>query len=327
MYARKGPAIGLPATPKAMRLVLQADGQKEHESKPDVPAIPPSFAERCSPQVSPKASSGQTSPGKTSPAASPKAPGADKQDLLTLLPSTVYQMPSQPLPRSMSAPIPDEPGPARWGRKGSVGGEPHRVVEPPTERRRSHEDPVPPPPPPPPAPPLLKELQHLAMPPPPPPAPLPHMARQQDAGGALSSGMIEIVMDEEETSGNDAPARPSPTKSESFAMHSRSRSKGDNTIAGRFNKATERLRSASRSRTHREANRVVSPPFEAPYESISTHRDAGRAGQQQHFEAPYESVSTRHMKSPPVSHNLDAMRSPDRQLKHMSTGLHRNEMI
>ncbi|KAH6896900.1 hypothetical protein B0T10DRAFT_167824 [Thelonectria olida] len=299
MYARKGPVIGLPATPKAMRLVLQSD---QAEPKPDVPAVPSSFAERVSPQNSPKGS-----PGKTSPAASPKAPGEDKQDLLTLLPSTVYQMPSHPLPRSMSAPIPDEPGPARFGRKASFGGASRRIVEAPTERRRSHDDPVPPPPPPPPAPPVLKELQHLASPPPPPPAPLPYMARQQQDGGALSSGMIEIVMDEDEVSGNDAPPRPSPTKSESFAMHSRGRSKGDSTFTGRFNKATERLRSASRSRGHRDVGRVVSPPFEAPYESIST----------------------RHMKSPPpVSHGLDMMRSPgDRQLKHMSTGLHQNEMI
>ncbi|KAI5456393.1 hypothetical protein BGZ63DRAFT_409087 [Mariannaea sp. PMI_226] len=303
MYARNGPAIGLPATPKAMRLVLQAaDQKKEHGSthKPEVPVLSSSsFAERCSPQTSPKAP-----PPKQSPTASPKAPGEDKKDLLTLLPSTVYQPPSYAIPRSMSAPIPDEPSHVRFGRKGSISGASRRAPEPSGERRRSHDDPVPPPPPPPPAPPVLKELQHLAQPPPPPPAPLPHMPRQNN-GGALSSGMIEIVMDEDDISGNDAAPRPSPTRSESFVNHGRSRSRGDNSISGRFTKATERLRSVSRSRKD------------------TTHAVPS------HFEAPYESISTRHMKSPPpVSFNSDIIRSPgDRQLKHVSTGLHRNEMI
>ncbi|RKK49824.1 hypothetical protein BFJ69_g18076, partial [Fusarium oxysporum] len=119
MYARDGPVIGLPATPKAIRLSSRSFEREQPVAEPS----------------------------------------------LTLLPSTVYQSPTRPpIPRSMSAPIPDKPGqlPARFARKKSVG----RIEEVvPGERRRSHEDPMPPPPPP--APPVLKELRHLASPPPP----------------------------------------------------------------------------------------------------------------------------------------------------------------
>ncbi|EXA39358.1 hypothetical protein FOVG_10940 [Fusarium oxysporum f. sp. pisi HDV247] len=207
-----------------------------------------------------------------------------------------------PIPRSMSAPIPDEPGqrPARFARKNSVG----RIEEVvPGERRRSHEDPMPPPPPPP-APPVLKELRHLASPPPPPPAPLQHAQRHQQAG-AVASGMIEIVMDDDLSSGNDQASEASPPAPASHRSHNRGRSIGDSSsISGRIHKATERLRSASRSRKEY----VRSPPFEAPYESIPMPRQ---------------------MKSPPpVSFNPDVLRSPiDSRNKHLSTGLNRNEMI
>ncbi|KAF4465964.1 hypothetical protein FALBO_7180, partial [Fusarium albosuccineum] len=95
MYARNGPVIGLPATPKAMRLVLDGSHDKSGSTpRPDVPAIPASFSQRLSPGSSPHAS-----------------PDKEEASLLTLLPSTVYQPPTRPtIPRSMSAPIPDEPG-------------------------------------------------------------------------------------------------------------------------------------------------------------------------------------------------------------------------
>ncbi|RYC56865.1 hypothetical protein CHU98_g9349, partial [Xylaria longipes] len=87
--------IGLPATPKAMRLQFKND-----RNKPAVPAIPTTY--RTSPS-----SSGQPSPdrpGNNSPTKIPEdAP-------LTLLPSTVYSPPVRPnIPRCMSAPIPEEP--------------------------------------------------------------------------------------------------------------------------------------------------------------------------------------------------------------------------
>ncbi|CAM1509162.1 Fc.00g029010.m01.CDS01 [Cosmosporella sp. VM-42] len=288
MYARNGPVIGLPATPKAMRLIIENDHSGNSSPQPEVPPIPATFAQRHSPQ--------------TSPHSSPKK--EEVGDLLTLLPSTVYQPPKRPLiPRSMSAPIPDEPQ-SHYRRKGStselrgidelVGG----------ERRRSHEDPIPPPPPPPPAPMMLKELQHLATPPPPPPAPLPHAHRGHE-GGAIGSGMIEIVMDDDENSGNE-PTQSTLARTPSKG-HSRGRSIGDSSISGRFSKATERLRSASRSR--KDPRQMKSPPFEAPYESIPT--------------IPLQLKSP-----PPMMYDPDMIRSPvDTHSKHMSTGLHRSEMI
>ncbi|KAK7408225.1 hypothetical protein QQX98_009588 [Neonectria punicea] len=296
MYARNGPFIGLPATPKAMRLVLESDHSSDQGNMllPDVPPIPATFAQRHSPQTSPEApaiSSGED----------------EKTDLLTLLPSTVYQPPTRPfIPRSMSAPIPDEPS-ARMGRKSSMGGRSRRHKEAEDgDRRRSHDEQLPPPPPPPPAPSMLKQLQHLATPPPPPPAPLPFKARAQEMG-AMGSGLIEIVMDDDENSGTDAPPASSPPTITSFMGHNRGRSIGDSgSISGRLSNATQRLRSASRSR--KDAGRIKSPPFEAPYESVPMPR---------RLKSP-----------PPVTYDPDMMRSPtEARNRHMSTGLHQSEMI
>ncbi|KAI8672207.1 hypothetical protein NCS56_00683300 [Fusarium sp. Ph1] len=303
MYARNGPVMGLPATPKAMRLIIEGNHDKTGSTpRPDVPSIPPNFVQRQTPNASPHASPNKDMGG----------------DLLTLLPSTVYQPPTRPsIPRSMSAPIPDEPSQhSVWpDRKGSVG----RIDEHPGgERRRSHEDPMPPPPPP-----VLKELRHLASPPPPPPAPLPHVAHRAQQGGAVASGMIEIVMDDEDTSGNDMGSEASPPPAPVQKGHSRGRSVGDGgSISSRISKATERLRSASRSRKEY----TMSPPFEAPYESIpmpGKHKSPT-------YEAPYESIPmpTKLKSPPPVSYNPDMLRSPiDIKNKHLSTGLHRSEMI
>ncbi|KAI8416566.1 hypothetical protein FOFC_02877 [Fusarium oxysporum] len=141
MHARNGPVIGLSATPKAMRLIIEGNhDQSGSTPRPDVPSIPAGFSQQYSPGTSP-----QQSPEREEPVA---------ESGLTLLPSTVYQPPARPpIPRSMSASIPDEPGqcPARLARKRSVG----RIEKvAPSERRRSHDDPVPPPPTP--APPFLR---------------------------------------------------------------------------------------------------------------------------------------------------------------------------
>ncbi|KAF4496706.1 hypothetical protein FAGAP_7130 [Fusarium agapanthi] len=290
MYARNGPVIGLPATPRAIRLIIEGNhDQSGSTPRPDVPSIPAGFTQRYSPETSP-----QQSPERQEPVAEPS---------LTLLPSTVYQPPARPpIPRSMLAPIPEEPNqrPARFARKNSVG----RIEEVvPGQRRRSHEDPMPQPPPPS-ALPVLKELRHLASPPPLPPAPLQHAQRHQQAG-AVASDVIEIAMDGDLSSGNHQASEACPRAPASHRSHNRGRSIGDSSsISGRIHKATERLRSASRSRKEY----VRSPPFEAPYESIPMPRQ---------------------MKSPPpVSFNPDVLRSPiDCRNKHLSTGLNRNEMI
>jgi hypothetical protein len=347
MYARTGPpVIGLPATPKAMRLLLEADRQSGRGGNevPDVPVIPVSFSQRMTPRLSPERSpehspkkpqqesnqsQNQTqSHGQAQAQAQVQAP-AQTQDLLTLLPSTVYQPPTRPMiPRSMSAPIPDEPSPVYYGRKGSVGGggggngggDPRGIDEVLVgERRRSHEEQPPPPPPPP----MLKELQHLAIPPPPPPAPLPH-AKRANENSALGSGMIEIVMDEDDSAPMAAAPNDgmvpvlSPPAPPSLKGHSRGRSNGESSISSRFSKATERLRSASRGR--KESGRgVKSPPIEAPYESVPTPQHNLHTS----LRSPVNGAP------PPMLYDRDILRSPIEPSngKHTSTGLHRSEMF
>lgn len=141
----------------------------------------------------------------------------------------------------------------------------------------SNNDLTPPPPPPAPAPPILKELQHLAMPPPPPPAPLYRPGNPNTnsmvSGVSQGSGVIEIVMDDDE---DKAPAT-SPVievpaqglqavARNSSISHNRGRSENDNSLTGRFSRAAERLRSASKSRNG--ARSPMDVPQQSPYESI-----------------------------------------------------------
>ncbi|CAG8973542.1 hypothetical protein HYALB_00002868 [Hymenoscyphus albidus] len=170
----------------------------------------------------------------------------------------------------------------------------------------------PPPPPPPPAPPIIPQLQHLATPPPPPPAPLynpnnPNNTTSMVSGVSTSSGDIEIVMDDDSDS-KPSNNKNSPTEQSTSSLtltppqapfaqghsrnppfaqghsrnrsmgHSRGRSETDNSISGRFTRAAERLRSASRGR-----NGTKSPPIleqgTSPYESVPPPNwGAGRAG-------------------------------------------------
>ncbi|EXK77052.1 hypothetical protein FOQG_18224 [Fusarium oxysporum f. sp. raphani 54005] len=92
MYARSGPVIGLLATSKTIRLIIEGNHYLSGSTpRPNVPAIPVDFSQRYSPESSPQQSS-----EREQPVAKPS---------LTLLPSTVYQSPTRPpIPRSMSAP-------------------------------------------------------------------------------------------------------------------------------------------------------------------------------------------------------------------------------
>ncbi|KAL1837644.1 hypothetical protein VTJ49DRAFT_3543 [Mycothermus thermophilus] len=221
MYANRGnaPAFGLPATPRAMRLVLEAEARRgqgssggSSGSNVPVPPIPTSFTQQ----------QPQHSPGRMSPKKEPEEPrsAAPKDDgIPLLLPSTVYTPPpphnsrlAAQIGRSMSAPPQDLVQPqqshghsrrpsllsGQGGRRPShdAGAGPARR---PSQDNNASSSNIPPPPPPP-VPPMLKELAHLAQPPPPPPAPLPHMGGPKPVvyGGSSSiSGMIEIVMDDE----------------------------------------------------------------------------------------------------------------------------------
>ncbi|KAN0119609.1 hypothetical protein V8E51_001817 [Hyaloscypha variabilis] len=145
---------------------------------------------------------------------------------------------------------------------------------------------TPPPPPPPPAPPILKELQHLAIPPPPPPAPLAPLYRHGNtnthsmiSGVSTNSGVIEIVMDEDinttsapMTAIEEAAPQQLLTRNSTIS-HSRGRSETDNSLTGRFSRAAERLRSASRGRNtsplmERGGTKSPQASETSPYESI-----------------------------------------------------------
>ncbi|KJZ80192.1 hypothetical protein HIM_00042 [Hirsutella minnesotensis 3608] len=297
-FARSGPHIGLPATPKAMRLIMESDNSGKNGYTTDMPPIPLTFAQRHSPNTSP-----------------------DKEkrgELLTLLPSTVYQPPPRPLiPRSMSAPIPDESHPPRFARKASTGEAPGIDEILGIHRRRSHEEPMPPPPPPAPAPPVLKELQHLALPPPPPPAPLPYAQRQQNQG-AIGSGMIEIVMDDDEkapmmAAPNDGMVPVILPPAPPLSRHRRGRSIGDGSLSGRLSKASERIRSASRG--PRDANRNPKSP------ALDNSQSCGMLSNiQLRYPTNGTGASSRH--------DTDMLSSSNElNGQHAPTGLHRSEMI
>lgn len=282
MYAKAGPSIGLPATPKAMRLIMEHDNK---EDRPEVPEIPSTFAEKHLIETSPKQETAEE---------------MDESSSLFLLPSTVYQ-PPQPgradIPRSMSAPIPDElPHHSRHRSKKSVA-EPSHTIDEIVHREVPglQGDSIPPPPPS--APPLLKELQHLATPPPPPPAPLAYSRMQSSSNGSMTPG-VEIVMDDEEPIAAApydgmvpvlSPPAPRP-------RHNRGRSTSEISRAGNF--SAEATRSSARPGMMRSpsvgADRIRSPVLSPP----------------------------------PVMYDQDAIRSPiEPPGRHASTGLHHSEMI
>ncbi|KJR87039.1 uncharacterized protein SPSK_01401 [Sporothrix schenckii 1099-18] len=130
MFAPRGhQSIGLPATPKAMRLVLEPGAGAGSSTPPSVPPIPAVYGhQRSSGSVghsSPETKSSTKKQAEATPAPltlsattynlrsevplAPKTsvPTKSSEDTLTLLPSTVYQPPSlsrAAIPRSMSAP-------------------------------------------------------------------------------------------------------------------------------------------------------------------------------------------------------------------------------
>ncbi|KAI0832966.1 hypothetical protein F5Y06DRAFT_301384 [Hypoxylon sp. FL0890] len=349
-HTRSGtvPMIGLPATPKAMRLQFE-------NSKLGVPPIPAAYK-------SSSGSSGQPSPDRpmtnqSSPTKSPaKSPGQSptkegSSPPLTLLPSTVYSPPARPnIPRCMSAPIPEEnpPHSARSGqhqgmqaanqppRRGSITarkmsadanaglpGIQETMGAGRHSRRTSRDDQIPPPPPPPP---VLKELQHLATPPPPPPAPLPGTVYTGPRGSG--SGTIEIVMDEEEQNAPPAPPPltipeqpPVPTQSPPVVSpvrgHSRGGSFTDNSLAGRIGRVTERMRSASRGRTNSilggrtKSPETASIPYESVPPPVSMHNNGFSPVNQQ---------------PPPIERHPREVRAAYQEREYGS-GLHASEMI
>ncbi|KAG6005015.1 hypothetical protein E4U21_000530 [Claviceps maximensis] len=307
MYARAGPHTGLPATSKTMRLVIEGDGStKVGKKAAEVSQIPSPYNE-----------------------AEPSGQAHGSQhcaENLTLLPSTVYQPSLQRLaiPRSMSAPIPKEPVSIRHARKASTGGISGIDEMMNGPRRRSQDEllpPPPPPPPPPPAPaarPILKELVHLAVPPPPPPAPLPHSQGCQTGGGALGSGMIEIVVDEDE----NAPMTAAPNDGMVPVLAApvppcRGRNRGrsvddESSFAGHPSQNGDHMRSVSRS----------GKAFEASINHAASQMSSEVARPQNTLRSPVADVPR------PMLYDPDVVRSPIEPTgKHMSTGLDHSDMF
>ncbi|KAI9761225.1 MAG: aldehyde dehydrogenase (NAD(P)(+)) ald5 [Chaenotheca gracillima] len=132
-------------------------------------------------------------------------------------------------------------------------------------------------------PPLLPELQHLAQPPPPPPPPLVHAPPSHfrshsrtnsvvTTNSGTSSGVINIGIEGQSRGGS--PAIDVRSLSPPMPGHSRGRSANE-TLSGKLSRATQRMRSGSRSRNKSPPMERM-PAFEnlpvrqaSPYESIA----------------------------------------------------------
>ncbi|KKA30260.1 hypothetical protein TD95_002214, partial [Thielaviopsis punctulata] len=387
--SRQQASFGLPATPKAMRLVhdslefkaqqplmphmpeqflpatsfsndkkQQQQQQQQQQQKQNTPPPPPSQQDLQLLPATTFFSGSQQSGGPSAlnidndveiaPAPATAAlPSMLQTGGLTLLPSTVYQPPSKAIPRCQSAPIPDEPS---FTRSRSVRHQNRPRQDSQTSRYDRDMSP---------APPVLKELRHLvapktsmndmkksqATPPPPPPPPPPSGHLPAVPTGALAAGMIEIVKDDDKPKpvlgGYDAPMTvpPSdfmvpvlPPPAPPLKGHSRGRSIADSaplapsqqqqqssgSIAGRFSKATERLRSASRSRKDNPSRSAPLSPQDGqvpPYESVviptSYHRQQSQQQQQQ------QQQQSQQQQQQQVPMDLDSL----------PTGLSQNEFI
>ena len=106
MNASSRPMIGLPATPKAMRLIMESDKYKTEPELPEVPPIPATFAQRHSPKYVPTTPKRTPSPkSRAEPESDPEMAKIHREPErielqappdsapLTLLPSTVYPAP------------------------------------------------------------------------------------------------------------------------------------------------------------------------------------------------------------------------------------------
>ncbi|KAL5612093.1 uncharacterized protein BROUX77_002249 [Berkeleyomyces rouxiae] len=260
--------VGLPATPKAMRLVQdfsQLKGYAPVASQTSTKFLQPFSRDQV------KDSSGsltfirniEVAPG---PATATLPTVSIAQESLTLLPSTVYQPPSKGIPRCQSAPIPDEPSFLHRRENSRQHERPRKNSHSSRQEYNKSTPPV-----------VLKELQHLVSPKPPnktlpmmtetlsppPPPPPPPMGHTPASSSALASGMIEIVKEDEPVHSarhkvhHNAPVTVPPSDFMVPVLsppvpplrgQTRGRSATDSSISGRLNKATERLRSASRTR-------------------------------------------------------------------------------
>ncbi|KAJ5587184.1 uncharacterized protein N7459_002949 [Penicillium hispanicum] len=265
--SRSGPAVGLPATPRAMRHPKYGSNGYEQERPPSVPALPmehngstllgnPRYqdnAERIGRSMSVPMPSGQANPAPV-PSDLPMHPHFNPH-----------------LPRSRSNSRARTTGHRRTSSGGYVSGTSPNVtvsieetIENSVQTRPSapYVDTIPPPP-------ILPELQHLNTPPPPPPIPSDATSPRQ------SSATIDVAIDNEDVGHllpramtaaptmNGTDPRHSVSRRMSFE-HRRNRSSNES-FANKLRSLT-RMRSTSRSVepwTHHES--------EMPYESVHSH--------------------------------------------------------
>ncbi|PTB71658.1 hypothetical protein M440DRAFT_213463 [Trichoderma longibrachiatum ATCC 18648] len=131
--------------------------------------------------------------------------------------------------------------------------------------------------------------------------------------------MIEIVMDDDEAeepmtaAPNDGMVPVLGQPEPPVKGHNRGRSLGEGSLSGRRTKATERLRSGSRSR--KGSIGVMSPPLEM-------YGGEGNPNSLNQLRSPVAGIP------PPVLYDRDAIRSPiEGHGRKMSMGLHENGMF
>lgn len=311
------PAIGLPATPRAMRHPrYMADNPSEEDRAPPVPEIPGNYSELSSLGGSLTGSSLSQATGSnvssqvSSSLQSSERPREEADDVGPLLPSTVFgQQPTHVPARSTSAPPEKMGGGVHPMYKASLpsstrrlsGGRGHiRKISPPDMSAQSnaqtgpfsidealgHEQPVvvlpedddgPPPP-------VLPQLQHLAGPPPPPPPPT--MFQQSNQSG---SDMINIAIDDSGVV--DVPAAEAPLSSQTLP------STTFTLPATTFPAPMERATTASPS-MHRRGRGSVSQSFGSRFRGVTEKmRNQSRSGNHgdtaaaiEHRHVPYETV-------------------------------------
>lgn len=301
-------SIGLPATPRAMKIPRYNEGETgEGRYIPAVPEIPDNLLQ-------------------LAPAVYSQSPEKENDYVADLLPSSVFgQRGPQSPPRSASAPLERNGMPSHpayksalppSNRRGSIGRGHVRKITPvehhiPTQPQRSppvvtasidealhdhqvviieEEAPI-----------MLPELQHLAGPPPPPPPPTMF-------SGAPSSnlGVINIAIEEDAPMVIDISGTPTHERAttSSPSNHRRGRGSVSEGIGSRLRNVTDRIRS-------RSGSRAMSPPMasdpyrpsQSPYESVP-HMPSRRDSSLSRAKSPYESsissaTTTSEMNMPP----------------------------
>ncbi|RMY61967.1 hypothetical protein D0863_11104 [Hortaea werneckii] len=325
------PAIGLPATPRAMRHPrYMSENPSEEDRAPPVPEIPGNFSELSSLGGSLTGSSLSHATGSniSSQVSSSLHSAEQPQEgdyLGPLLPSTVFgQKLPQGLDRSASAPPEKMSGNVHpmynSGLPSSLrrhsGGRGHvRKISPPDVAAHADEQMGPfsidealnpeqqqqvviipeedegPPPP------MLPQLQHLAGPPPPPPPPV--MFQQNNHRETLPASTFQTLP--ATTFPNTLPTTTYPAPMErantaSPSMHRRGRGSVSESFGSRFRGVTDRMRSQSRTVNHSKQSSVPDSSQARPYETVlppvPNHHDHGRRESLSRAKGPNEQAMT-----------------------------------